>query len=333
MVYSASQIWASYRLNDEYYYLVRQGIFGIIGVLIIAFLPKIDYHYHEKYATIIFFILFILLVIVLIPGIGVVRGGARSWIGFGSFSIQPAEFMKLGILIIVAKFISRNDISSFKNLMVVVLLIGIVFGLIMLEPDLGTGLVLLLGMVFLFFVGGIKSRYLFLLGGGLLLGAIGLIIIAPYRIQRITAYLDPWSDPLGSGFQTIQSLYALSPGGLFGLGLFKSRQKFYYLPEPQTDFIFAIIAEELGFIGVLFIFGLFFTIFYNGIKISMKARDSFGCLLALGIVGLLFVQFFINIGVVIGLLPVTGITLPFLSYGGSSLLLTSIEIGILLSIK
>ncbi len=333
MVYSASTIWAEYKLGDPYYYLIRQGIFASIGIFLMFLFSKIDCVFYKQKANYIFFGCLLLLVLVLIPGIGLVRGGARSWINLGIIQIQPSEFMKLGLIVFVSKYISKNDVSKLKDLIIILSILGFCFLLIMLEPDLGSGLVMLMSIVFLLFAGGIKVKWLLLLG---IIGIVGfaiLVIIAPYRVDRILAFLNPWDDPLGTGFQTIQSLYALSPGGFFGLGLFNSRQKFYYLPEPQTDFIFAIIAEELGFLGILFIFILFFIIFFKGILIAVKTKDSFSSMLAFGITGSIFIQFFINVGVVIGLLPVTGITLPFLSYGGSSLVLSLVMIGILLSIE
>lgn len=333
MIYSASQVWASYKMKDEFFYLKRQIIFGIIAIGLMILISRINYHIYFKYATWIFLVLFSLLILVLIPGIGLVRGGARSWIGVGTLQIQPAEFIKLGLVIILAKFLSKYEIEKPKNLFTALSLVGITFGLIMLEPDLGTGIVMLLGIMMMMFVGGISGRYVLIFFAlGAILATL-LIVVAPYRINRITAYLDPWSDPLGTGFQTIQSLYAISPGGLFGLGLFNSRQKFFYLPEPQTDFIFAIILEELGLLGALMILALYFIIFYQGIMTSIYARDRFGMFLGMGITSLLFSQFFINIGVVIGLLPVTGVTLPMISYGGSSLILTLAMIGILLNIS
>ena len=235
MIYSSSQIWALYKLNDEYYYLYRQSIFFILGIGILIFISRIDTSLIYKYASIIFLMCLFLLIIVLIPGIGIVRGGARSWIGISVFQIQPAEFMKIGLLIITSKYLSKYDIKKFSNLIPIIFIILLSFLLIMLEPDLGTGIVMLMGIFIVIFTAGLQNRYIILAGIAGVIGATILIIIAPYRLERITSYLNPWSDPLGSGFQTIQSLYAISPGGLFGLGLFKSRQKFYYLPEPHTE--------------------------------------------------------------------------------------------------
>ncbi|MFC2950195.1 stage V sporulation protein E [Virgibacillus sediminis] len=336
MVYSSSYVWAEYKFGDSLYYVKRQLLFAGAGVAAMFFIMRFPYNLWKKYAKPILVLCFIMLLLVLIPGIGMVRGGAQSWIGVGAFSIQPSEFMKLGLIIFLSAFLAANQkyITSFKKgFFPTVLLVFTAFGLIMLQPDLGTGMVLVLTCMMLIFVAG--ARYSHFIGLGLigLAGFVFLIASAPYRISRITAFLNPWEDPLGDGFQIIQSLYAIGPGGLMGLGLGESLQKYFYLPEPQTDFIFAILGEELGFIGGTLVIGLFLLLFWRGIKISLDAPDLFGRFLALGIVSMLVIQTMINISVVIGLIPVTGITLPFLSYGGSSLTLTLCSVGILLNVS
>jgi len=336
MVYSSSYIWAEYKYADSLYFVKRQLLFAGVGVAGMFFFMYIPYSNWAKYAKTILLVCFGLLLIVLIPGIGLTRGGAQSWIGIGAFSIQPSEFMKLGLIIFLAVFLSVNQkyITSFKKgFLPALLLVFTAFGLIMLQPDLGTGMVLVLTCMIMIFVSGARISHFIGLG---LLGLVGfalLIISAPYRISRITAFLNPWEDPLGDGFQIIQSLYAIGPGGLMGVGLGNSLQKYFYLPEPQTDFIFAILGEELGFIGGTILLILFIILFWRGIRVALEAPDSFGRFLALGIVSMLTVQVMINISVVIGLIPVTGITLPFLSYGGSSLTLTLCSVGILLNIS
>ena len=336
MVYSSSYVWSDYKFNDSFYYLKRQLLFAGVGVVAMFFFMVIPYYTWKKYANIILLFCFILLLLVLIPGVGLVRGGAQSWIGVGAFSIQPSEFMKLGLIIFLAAILSANQkyITSFKKgFLPCILLVFTAFGLIMLQPDLGTGMVLVLTCMIMIFAAGARLTHFFGLAAIGMLGFVGLIASAPYRISRITAFLNPWEDPLGDGFQIIQSLYAIGPGGLMGLGLGNSLQKYFYLPEPQTDFIFAILGEELGFIGGTVIIVLFFLLLWRGIKISLEAPDLFGRFLALGIAGMLAVQAMINISVVIGLIPVTGITLPFLSYGGSSLTLTLCSVGVLLNIS
>lgn len=336
MVYSASAAWADYRFGDAFYFAKRQFFFAIIGVVAMLLILNVDYWTWRKWSKVILIVCFILLIIVLIPGVGLVRGGARSWLGVGAFSIQPSEFMKMAMIIFLAKYLSMNQkqITSFKKGLVPSLsLVMVAFGLIMLQPDLGTGAVMVGTCVVMIFVAGAKVSHFVGLAMIGVAGFVGLIISAPYRIKRITSFLDPWSDPLGSGFQIIQSLYAIGPGGLLGLGLGESRQKYFYLPEPQTDFIFAIISEELGFIGGSVVIILFSILLWRGIKVALGAPDLFGSFLAVGFVAMVAIQVMINIGVVIGLMPVTGITLPLLSYGGSSLTLMLISIGILLNIS
>jgi len=313
-------------------------LFAVLGIIAMVTVMNIDYGRWKKFAKVALLAGFFLLVLVLIPGIGVVRGGARSWLGISSFGIQPSEFMKICMLLFLARMLSdkdnKRDITHFvKGLLPPLLLVGLAFGLIMLQPDLGTGVVLVGASLLIIYVAGARLLHLGMLALVGLIGFVGLIAAAPYRLQRITAFLDPWADPLGAGYQAIQSLYAIGPGGLVGLGLGGSRQKYSYLPEPQTDFIFSIIAEELGFIGGSLVLILFLLLIWRGMRAAITAPDAFGSLLAAGITGMVAVQVIINVGVVIGLFPVTGITLPLISYGGSSLTLMLTSIGILLNIS
>jgi len=335
MVYSASNVVAKFKYNDAGYYFKRQLLFACLGLIGMHLAMRINIMTIKKYTSWYFFIALLLLILVLIPGIGIVRGGARSWIGFGNFSIQPAEVMTLTVMLLLAKFLSEHalELSRFFPFLVLLLIIGIIFALIILQPDFGTGLVIVASSILLLFLSGAPLKYfIFLLLVGLL-GVVALIISAPYRIERILAFVNPWQDPLGSGFQGIQSLFAIAPSGLFGLGYNNSMQKHFFLPEPQNDFIFAIIVEELGLIGGAFVIGLYFFIFYKTVKISVRVKDRYLMYVALGMGLSLFVQVFVNISVVVGLLPVTGITLPIISYGGSSLIFTLISLGILLNVS
>lgn len=336
MVYSAGSVLAFHDYGDRFYFVKRQSLFAGLGLAAMYFTANMDFRVWKKYAKPGLLICFVMLVIVLIPGVGVVRGGARSWLGISSFGIQPSEFMKLGMILYLSRWLSREDydITTFsKGLMPPLGLIGLAFGLIMLQPDLGTGAVMLVAALLIIFAAGARMKHLGFLALGGVVGFIALILTAPYRLKRITGFLDPWSDPLGTGYQIIQSLYAIGPGGLGGLGLGMSRQKYSYVPEPQTDFIFAILAEELGFIGGLIVLLLFLTLVWRGMRVAMTVNDGFGSLLAVGIIGMVAIQVVINIGVVIGLMPVTGITLPLISYGGSSLTLMLTALGILLNIS
>lgn len=336
MVYSASTVWANYKFQDSFFFVKRQLLFAGLGTAVMFFMMQVDYWTWRKWAKPILLICFVLLILVLIPGIGQWRNGSRSWIGVGAFSIQPSEFIKMAMIVFLAKFLSEKQryITTIKKgLFPSLSLVFLAFGLIMLQPDLGTGTVMVGTCILMIFVSGARITHFSFLGMIGIAGFVVLVISAPYRMKRITSFMDPWQDPLNSGFQIIQSLYAIGPGGLFGLGLGESRQAFFYLPEPQTDFIFAILAEELGFIGGSFVILLFALLLWRGIRIALGAPDLFGSFLAVGIIAMIAIQVMINIGVVTGLMPVTGITLPFFSYGGSSLTLMLMAVGVLLNIS
>lgn len=314
MIYSSSNIWAEYKYNDPYKFLKTQSIFLILGYIIIYIISKIPYQTYLKYSNKILLICILLLILVLIPGIGTIRNGSRSWFGIGSLGIQPSEFAKLGIIIFTAKYLTTNKIKDIKTSVLPILSIVIlIFGLIMLQPDFGTGMIIVITIIVLLFISGVKLNFFIKLGLLGLIGIISLIIIAPYRLKRIISFINPWADPLGSGFQIIQSLYAIGPSGLLGAGLGNSIQKHFYLPEPQTDFIFAIISEELGFMGVLIITTLFLIIIYRGIKISLKQEDNFAKYLSFGLTFSIAFQTLLNLMVVVGLIPVTGFTLSLYS--------------------
>lgn len=336
MIYSASYIWAEYKFHDPFKFVKNQGLFFLIGIVLMILISRIDFRIYQKHANKILGLCILLLILVLIPGVGTVRNGSRSWFGIGSFGIQPSEFTKLGLIIFTSKYLCKNekDMKSVKKGVLPILGLTLsIFGLIMLQPDFGTGTIIVMTIIGILFVGGVSFKFFFKIGIVGAVGIIGLIAIAPYRLARILSFLDPWKDPLGSGFQIIQSLYAIGPGGLLGLGFGNSIQKHFYLPEPQTDFIFSIISEEFGFMGVLIVATLFVTIIISGFKIAMKCEDLFGKYMAFGITFGLAFQALLNLMVVVGLIPVTGVTLPFLSYGGSSLLITLCSMGILLNIS
>lgn len=333
MVYSASNVVAEAKFGDSLYYFKRQLLFLVIGYILIYLIIKIDILKITKYINFIFLICLALLILVLIPGIGLVRGGARSWIGVGGFSIQPSEFMKLGLVGLYAKYLSENykDLHKLKNFIMLFSLAGVIFLIIMLQPDFGTGLVIVLSAAAMIYIAGVPNKYFVVIISIGLVGAALLILSAPYRVERILAFINPWEDPLGSGFQGIQSLFAITPGGLFGHGFNNSMQKHFFLPEPQNDFIFAILIEEFGLIGGLIVLMIYFIIIYRSFKIALSVRSDFLKFYIMGIAISLAVQVTINVSVVIGLLPVTGITLPLFSYGGSSLVLTLVSLSIIVS--
>ncbi|MBR3161536.1 MAG: putative lipid II flippase FtsW [Bacilli bacterium] len=335
MIYSSSYVWALYKFNNPLKFALTQWIFLLIGYLIIYILLSIPYTYYLKHANSIFIICLILLVLVLIPGIGSVRNGSRSWFGVGGFGIQPSEFSKLGLIIFTSKYLANSEkqLNNISGILPILVILMIIFGLIMLQPDFGTGVIIVITIIGLLFISGVNMSFFIKLGLLGLVGVVGLIVVAPYRIKRIVSFLNPWTDPLGSGFQIIQSLYAIGPSGLLGSGFGNSIQKHFYLPEPQTDFIFSIISEEFGFVGVLIVSILFFVIIYRGFRISKNCENKFGKYLSFGITFGLAFQAILNLMVVVGLIPVTGVTLPFLSYGGSSLLITMLSMGILLNIS
>ena len=336
MIFSSSYVWAEYKFNDPLKYVKHQSLFFLIGIILMFFVIKLDYRKLLEKSNIILIISLILLILVIIPGIGSIRNGSRSWFGIGSFGIQPSEAAKIGLIIYAAKYLSNNEKildKIIKGVLPLLFIVGLVFFLIMLQPDFGTGVIIVMSIIGLLFISGVKISFFLKIGLIGILGVVGLIIIAPYRMERILSFLNPWSDPLGSGFQIIQSLYAIGPGGLFGFGFLNSRQKHFYLPEPQTDFIFSIISEEFGFMGILIVTTLFLIIIIRGIKIALNANNLFSKYLAFGIVFQISIQTLLNLMVVVGLIPVTGVTLPFLSYGGSSLLISMISIGILLNIS
>lgn len=336
MIYSASSIWAEFKYQDAFKYIKQQGLFFLVGILVMLFSSKISLDFLKKKANLILIGCFLLLVLVLIPGIGSIRNGSRSWFGIGGFGIQPSEFAKLGLIIFTAKYLARNQKNMSdvkKGALPIFFVIGVFFFLIMLEPDFGTAMVIALTLIALIFVSGLKISFFVKLGVLGLAGIVGLIVAAPYRMARIVSFLNPWSDPLGSGYQIIQSLYAIGPGGLLGQGFLNSRQKHFYLPEPQTDFIFSIISEEFGFLGVVIVCGFFFFIFYRMLRIALRSSDLFQKYLAFGLAFGIFIQAALNLAVVVGLIPVTGVTLPFFSYGGSSLLISMLSVGLVLNVS
>lgn len=311
MIYSASSIWAMYKFSDSFKYVKQQGLFILVGVILVFVIRKIDYRIYYKNATKIFFSCIVLLILVLIPGIGSVRNGSRSWFGIGSFGIQPSEFAKVGLIILTSKYLSKSNkfVKDIKRGVIPILsVLFLVFGLIMLQPDFGTGMIIVVSILAMLFIAGVNMKFFIGLGLIGVIGIIILIVIAPYRMDRITSFIDPWSDPLGTGFQIIQSLYAIGPGGLLGMGFLKSRQKQFYLPEPQTDFIFSIISEEFGVLGVVIISSLFILLLLFGIKIALNTKDNFAKLLSFGLIFQMLIQAVMNLMVVIGLIPVTGVT-------------------------
>ena len=336
MVYSSSAVSAYVNFNDSYYFFKRQLVWGALGFIAMLFTLTIDYHVWRKLATPALLVTVVLLILVLIPGLGKVVNGARRWLGFGSLYLQPSEIAKISMVLYSSANLARHQekITSFlKGLLPQLVILLVIFGLILKEPDLGTALVIGGTVFVMLFAAGARLSHLASLGFVGVVGIIAAIILEPYRLKRLLAFSNPWADPLDTGYHIIQSLYALGSGGLFGVGLGRSREKFLYLPEPHTDFIFAILGEELGFIGTIAVILLFFLFAWRGFKIAIAAPDIFGSLLATGITTMIVVQALMNIAVVTASMPVTGIPLPFISFGGSALIFTLAGVGILLNIS
>lgn len=334
MVFSSSAVAAGQTTGDPFYYLKRQLLWALLGLVAMVLTMNVDYYRYRGYVN--WFLLGSILLLLLVPLIGLESKGATRSLGVGSLSFQPAEVAKIALVLYLARNHSRHPArtQSFgKGLLPSLAVMTLICGLIMLQPDLGTTVTVAGTTMIVLFTAGARLLHLGLLGMAGVLAVALAIYLEPYRMKRFLAFLDPWADPLGDGFQIIQSLLALGSGGLFGLGLGASKQKLFYLPERHTDFIYAIIGEELGFFGAFTVLLLFFGFAWRGYKIALGARDSFGSLLAVGITSLVVFQAIINLGVVTGSLPVTGITLPLISYGGSSLLFTLTGVGILLNIS
>jgi len=335
-VYSASSILAEARFGDHYFYLKRQAVYCLFGILLMIAAKNVNYLVYRKLVYVFLGLSLLLLVLLLIPGLGFKVGGAQRWFRLGFISLQPSEAAKLSLAIFMAYSMSKNfdQMRTFLNGLLPHLLVGSIFvALILLQPDLGTAVIIGMWMLILLFVGGIHLGQLFLLLGLTAPIVFYLISQSAYRLNRWWAFLNPWEDPQGFGFQIIHSFLAFGSGGLFGVGLGNSKQKLFYLPEPHTDFVAAIIAEEAGFIGISILIILFALIVIRGIKIALKAPELFGTYLALAISCMLAVQVIVNMGVVMALLPTKGLTLPFVSYGGSSLVVSLLAMGILMNIS
>lgn len=336
MVFSASFFKAEQERLDRYFYLKRQLMWVVAGLATMFFMSQIQYWHWQRVARPLLILTVVLLLLVLIPGVGILVQGSRRWLGVGSLSFQPSEAAKLVLIMFWAAFFSRrsDDVRRFWPILPAFIgITGLVVGLVNAQPDLGTAVTLAAISVVMLFVAGARLRYLLLMGFAAVPLLAVLIYSKPERMRRIFAFLSPEDDPLGSGYHIIQSLYALGSGHLFGVGYGASRQKFYYLPEEHTDFIFSIIGEELGFLGAGAVLALFAVLGWRGYRVAASAPDTFGALMAAGLTSTIILQTIINIGVVTATLPVTGIPLPLVSYGGSSLLFTMAGIGILLNLS
>ncbi|MGB7605618.1 MAG: stage V sporulation protein E [Lutisporaceae bacterium] len=336
MVFSASSISSQLKYDDQYYFLKSQGAYAILSIIVMLFFSRVNYKILGRLAPLIVAVSFVLLLLVFVPGIGLKLNGANRWIDVGITTMQPSEFAKFALVLYMAKSISnkKDKIKSFtQGVLPYILLMGAYCFLIVIEPNKSMAIIFVLLTFTVLFSAGAKIWHLAIWGLPIIPAGIYIIKSEEYSLARITGYLDPWADPLGTGFQAIQSLLALGSGGIFGLGLGNSRQKFFYIPEPQNDFIFSIIGEELGFIGTVTIIILFLLLIWRGMRIAMHSPDTFGCLLATGIVSMIGIQVALNIAVATVSIPTTGVSLPFISAGGTSLLFVMVNMGILLNIS
>ena len=336
MLSSASVVQSYEVTGSNNYYFFRQSAYAFVGLIAWWFFSKLDYHFWKKWATTALIVGGVLLVAVLIPGIGLESGGARRWILIGNQTLQASEFAKFGLITYLAYWFEQkgHKITDFySTFLPFVAVFGIFFLLIMQEPDLGTAMVLAMTSGVMYMVAGATWTQLGSLVGTAVIGLFLLIKLEPYRLSRFLTFLNPGADPLGTGYHINQALLAIGSGGLFGLGFGRSRQKYNFLPEAPSDSIFAIIGEELGMIGCLFLIALFVVVIWRGLLIARKAPDMFGRMLALGITCWIGFQAVLNMGALTGLLPLTGVTLPFISLGGSSLMMIMAVSGILLNIS
>ena len=336
MVFNVSYFQAGARYGDPYLFFRKHLVSVAGGILVMLVVSRLRLEMLERWASITLPVCLVALLAVLTPGVGVERGGAQRWIALGGFSLQPSEFVKLGVVLFLARWISRHRerLPSFiDGVLPALASVGFCCALIMGQPDFGTTVILGALALLMLFVGGARPLHV---GGLLIAGIMGMVLavqLAPYRMRRLLAFVDPFQHSQDSGFQLVQSLIAFGSGGATGVGLGQSKQKMMFLPEAHTDFIFALVGEELGLIGALIVLTLFAVVAVRGFRIAARHPDPFASLLAFGLTAVLILSAVVNIGVVLGMLPTKGLPLPFLSYGGSALLATMIEVGVLAALS
>jgi len=335
MVYSASAVIAQQENHSQFYYVGRQSVWTLIGFAVMFAAMRFDYERLNRRWIVYGLLLVTVLLLVAVLGFRPING-ARRWIRLREFSIQPSEIAKLALLIFLARFLERktgDEESFFRTLLPCMLVLGVLAGLVVKEPDLGTALMLAITGVTLCFAAGVRPRHLFYVAVPALLYVGKMLIFTPFRLRRLASFIDPWADAQGTGYQTVQSLIAVGSGGTHGLGFAQGRQKLLFLPFAHSDFIFAVIGEELGLVGALIVVCVFAVFLWRGMRAALRAPDRFGMLLGLGIVVGTVSQALLNMSVVLAIVPNKGIPLPFISYGGSSLVPTLAGVGILLNIS
>ena len=335
MVYSASSYAAKNAYGNEYYFLIKQAVGAALGLAAMAACSFVDYRVLIKLRYPLLAVSYLMLVLVFVPHIGVENYGAKRWINLPFFTIQASEIAKFGFIVFSAAYMSEHmdSVRTFKGILPVLAAGGAICVLIIIEPNMSVTMCVGLTMFVMLFVGGAKIKHLALL----LIPAVALvpllIVIEPYRLHRLTAFLDPWASPLGEGYQLIQSFYALGSGGLFGVGLFNSRQKYLFLPFGESDFIFSVIGEEFGFVGSALVIAVYVILIFRIVRIAKNAPDRFGCYLSAGIAAIIAIQTAINVAVVSGSIPPTGLPLPFVSSGSSSLIVFCASVGFVFSVE
>ncbi|MEX1218196.1 MAG: putative lipid II flippase FtsW [Acidimicrobiales bacterium] len=335
MILSASSVTALYQYGSSWYQFRLQFIWFLLGCTALFVMSRFPYERLSKLMKPVLLIAAGLMAAVLLPGVGVTVNGSSRWLGWGPLRMQPSELVKLAVILYAADTLTRRvgQIGDWKAVLRPIAVVFVAFaGLLIAQPNLGTTIILATIVLVMLFVGGVPGKPLAILSGGLVLAATFLAFIEPYRFRRLMAFRDPWADPLNAGFQTIQSQVGFANGGVLGTGLGQGRAKWGFLPEAHTDFIYAIIGEEMGLIGSVLVISMFLAFALFGIRTALHARDRFGAMLATGITTWILIQGFINIGASVGVLPITGVPLPFISAGGSSLLFTMAASGILLNI-
>lgn len=332
-IYSASKYSAKVELGDALHYVKTQAIALFVGLLFAFGLSIIDVSALKKFAVPLYIVGLVLLALVFVPFLGVESYGAKRWLNLGFFTVQPSEYAKFFMVVLIARIMAHRDMRKPSSVFLVLAVGGLVSVLLILEPNMSITICVVAVVFAMLFFGGIKTSHLLLLLVPVVVGAVLLVVVEPYRMKRLLAFLDPWESPLEEGYQLIQSYYALGSGGLFGVGIGNSRQKYLFLPFAESDFIMSIIGEETGLFGVLLIMSLYLFVAYRGIRIAKYARTRFESYLAFGIVALLTAQSLLNFAVVCGAVPPTGLPLPFMSAGGSSLVAYLMAVGVLLSIS
>ncbi|OPY82710.1 MAG: Lipid II flippase FtsW [Smithella sp. PtaU1.Bin162] len=336
MIYSSSSIIALERFKDGQFFLKKQILFVFIGLVSMVLMTKIPYTQLKKFAYPGVIISFVLLALLLIPHVGLKRGGATRWLNMGFFSFQVTEMVKIAMVIFLAHLLTRkaHQLKKFtRGILIPLSVTAVIILLVLLEPDFGTAVIIATIMLLMMGLAGSRIKHLLILAAAFIPVGIWLIWHKGYRLARLTAFLDPWKDADNTGFQIIQSLLSFGSGGAFGVGIGDGMQKLFYLPEPHTDFILSIIAEESGFIGVTIVIVMFMLFVLRGFMISLRAPDLFGTLLAAGLTMVIALESFINIAGVMGIIPLKGLALPFLSYGGTSFIMSMTAVGILLNIS